>query len=534
MACAFEATASAQPVLYGVGTSFGGEPYLYRIDPTTAAAARFSNPIGFDNVHSMDFDPIGGVMYATAARSVAPGELQYVLLTIDLGSGQGTEVMSWSVGAGSVTSKVAVRASDGAIFVGYAGSGFARAIPPDLNTQPGPHSETFDFDSVGRLWWIYSEGNIFWGDPETGERNPPSYDVFVCCGVRVTSLSFKPGTDELFVVGDDGLSDVRRILYTLDRDTGGLTRIGAFSPPGGCACDLPMTALAWSADLNTPAGDPTVSLGRATLMFNDVTQPGTTTLTISTTGPPPPAGFKLGDSPMYYDLSTTAIFAEVTVCIDYSDVSYEGSGDQLVLAHFEPPSWVDRTVSRDPDNEVICARVTSLSPFAIFEPDSVADTTPPTLAVPDSLSVDATSPSGAAVTFDASATDDSGVATVQCLPASGSTFAIGTTTVSCTATDPSGNVAAATFTVTVRGAAEQIVAMLERLQHMPLDPAIRASLIAALNQCLSHPGSVLRTCARLRVFTSIVRRSAGRTTPPELAAQLIADATRIRAVLGCR
>ena len=53
------------------------------------------------------------------------------------------------------------------------------------------------------------------------------------------------------------------------------------------------------------------------------------------------------------------------------------------------------------------------------------------------------------VTFVVSATDDSGEASVVCSPPSGSLFSLGTTTVHCTATDPSGNVSTCSFTVTV-------------------------------------------------------------------------------------
>ena len=56
----------------------------------------------------------------------------------------------------------------------------------------------------------------------------------------------------------------------------------------------------------------------------------------------------------------------------------------------------------------------------------------------------------AVVTFTSPlATDNCGAATVVCTPASGSTFASGSTTVNCMATDAHGNTASSTFTVTV-------------------------------------------------------------------------------------
>jgi hypothetical protein len=81
---------------------------------------------------------------------------------------------------------------------------------------------------------------------------------------------------------------------------------------------------------------------------------------------------------------------------------------------------------------------------------TVVDTTPPELDLPDDITTEATSASGAEVTYTASADDlvDGDVA-VQCTPASGSTFALGTTLVTCTATDTRGNLASDSFTVTV-------------------------------------------------------------------------------------
>src|SRR5262249_45051119 len=84
---------------------------------------------------------------------------------------------------------------------------------------------------------------------------------------------------------------------------------------------------------------------------------------------------------------------------------------------------------------------------------TVHDTTPPTLqGVPGDITAEATSPAGAVVSF-ASPTATDAVdphPTVSCSPASGSTFPLGVTTDSCTATDASGNHSApAAFQVNV-------------------------------------------------------------------------------------
>jgi len=79
----------------------------------------------------------------------------------------------------------------------------------------------------------------------------------------------------------------------------------------------------------------------------------------------------------------------------------------------------------------------------------VGDTTSPAITVPANIIAEATESRGAVVTYDVSATDPDDAATVSCTPASGSTFLIGQTTVSCIATDTTGNKSNATFTITV-------------------------------------------------------------------------------------
>jgi probable HAF family extracellular repeat protein len=78
------------------------------------------------------------------------------------------------------------------------------------------------------------------------------------------------------------------------------------------------------------------------------------------------------------------------------------------------------------------------------------DTTPPKLQLPDDIVADATSKDGATVTYTATATDENPTdPEVSCTPPSGSTFALGETTVICTAQDRASNEAKGTFKVTV-------------------------------------------------------------------------------------
>ena len=83
-------------------------------------------------------------------------------------------------------------------------------------------------------------------------------------------------------------------------------------------------------------------------------------------------------------------------------------------------------------------------------PVTVRDITPPLLTLPASFKTEASSKLGALVIFTniaADLVDPDPV--VECEPSSGSTFPLGTITVSCTATDASGNVSGDHFLVTV-------------------------------------------------------------------------------------
>lgn len=81
---------------------------------------------------------------------------------------------------------------------------------------------------------------------------------------------------------------------------------------------------------------------------------------------------------------------------------------------------------------------------------TVSDNTPPVITCPSAIQLECTSPAGATGTFTPTATDNCGIKSTTCTPPSGSTFPIGTTTVSCSATDTSGNSSATcTSSVTV-------------------------------------------------------------------------------------
>ncbi len=78
------------------------------------------------------------------------------------------------------------------------------------------------------------------------------------------------------------------------------------------------------------------------------------------------------------------------------------------------------------------------------------DTTPPTISMLSDISDSTSDQNGKIITFTVTASDDVGVTSgPTCSPFSGSIFPVGTTTVTCTATDAAGNTNSSSFNVTI-------------------------------------------------------------------------------------
>jgi hypothetical protein len=163
---------------------------------------------------------------------------------------------------------------------------------------------------------------------------------------------------------------------------------------------------------------------------------------------------------------------------------------------------------------------------------TVADTTAPVLHVPRAITANASSPEGATVAYTATATDvvDRSPA-VSCRPASGTTFAIGTTTVLCTATDGGGNSARASFTVHVKSAVEGSRDLRRHVTGAGRGKRL-ADKVSAIQTKLAR-GNLTDACRALKAFRSEVRAQSGGSLTHTKAAALLAEAARISATLGC-
>ncbi len=144
------------------------------------------------------------------------------------------------------------------------------------------------------------------------------------------------------------------------------------------------------------------------------------------------------------------VSGSVTSCSDAGSSLIASVNVNLFTVTIQP------TIQPLPDGQytlIACATLTSAGGITLGSDVAITftiDTTAPSLSLPDNISVEATDASGSVVTYTATASDAvAGAVPVTCTPASGSTFPLGVTTVTCTASDPAGNTATGSFTVTV-------------------------------------------------------------------------------------
>ncbi|HYE31854.1 MAG TPA: right-handed parallel beta-helix repeat-containing protein [Methylomirabilota bacterium] len=170
-----------------------------------------------------------------------------------------------------------------------------------------------------------------------------------------------------------------------------------------------------------------------------------------------------------------------------------------------------------------------------------ADAPPQFTSVPGNVSIETADPLGAVVTYEAAhAADACGPVTISHSLASGSLFPIGTTTVTCTATDAAGQQVTATFTVTVTHKApptiaEQINSLIGQVAALSADRNVTGSLAAQLSVAqAAHARNNAKIAAQHLVnFERSVERLAqkGQLTAQQ-SASLLQKAQAIRAALG--
>ena len=196
----------------------------------------------------------------------------------------------------------------------------------------------------------------------------------------------------------------------------------------------------------TPASGSTFGLGDSTVTCSAVDQAGNAAETVAFT--------------VTVQDTTAPVFNPTT-----ESVTAEATGPNGAMVNFPVPTATDSvddavTVTCTPDSgsefglgnsDVTCsASDRAGNREAVSFTVTVVDTTEPVITVPDDISAEATSPGGRVVTYNATAHDTvSGSLVVSCSPVSGSLFPLNNTAVTCSASDVAGNLAEASFSVTV-------------------------------------------------------------------------------------
>jgi hypothetical protein len=131
--------------------------------------------------------------------------------------------------------------------------------------------------------------------------------------------------------------------------------------------------------------------------------------------------------------------------VSYTVTAVDASGAPVPVV-CAPPSGSGFRLGQ---SNVICTATSGSASASCTFRVTVVDTTPPVVRCPTNITANATSASGAVVTYSASASDPCGIASFDCAPPSGSTFPLGATAVTCTAVDGTGNSNSCSFTITV-------------------------------------------------------------------------------------
>src|SRR5437870_5685258 len=165
--------------------------------------------------------------------------------------------------------------------------------------------------------------------------------------------------------------------------------------------------------------------------------------------------------------------------------------------------------------------------------NAVTDAAPPSLTLPAAATTNATSSHGAVVSFIAVATDDVRPTSLICVPASGTRFAVGATTVTCTAMDAASHSTSATFTITVLSASEQLALLRTGVVALSVDPAVQQGLLDKLDAAKQSilAGQSKIACNQLSAFANQVRAQTAKAIADNT--DLLRRQDEIQAALDC-
>jgi hypothetical protein len=259
-----------------------------------------------------------------------------------------------------------------------------------LQGDPAPGGLTFDiltpgFNAVlGEFVQLDQDGNIAFGCHRLVDGRP-SFGIWHVTPTR--KLDGTPDIKPILVRGliDPAFGGGRATVSTPSISWNSGARYPVWIRVSGGTFTDAIVLYVPAVPEPTPAGsnvtvaptDATTGLQAAAITFDAVAEAGVTTLTTSAGGPTVPSAFSLGETPVFYNVTTTAVVTgPIEVRFAFNPARFPNPST-LRLLHYEGGVWRDVTTGCEPvvDN-TICGSVTSLSPFAV-----VQDVAPPTIAV---------------------------------------------------------------------------------------------------------------------------------------------------------
>jgi len=226
---------------------------------------------------------------------------------------------------------------------------------------------------------------------------------------------------------------------------------------------------------------------------------------------------------------TTDIFVyDITTNLLYQITNTPSFTEQLNDITVLPDGRI-RVVWSEHEEDGFDQRNIKSATFSLAPPD----VTPPVITPPATITANATMPAGAIVNFAVQASDNVGVVSLICVPPSGGVFPIGVTEVQCTARDAAGNTSTSGFRVRIKGAPEQILDLAIKVGTTPMPLILKVRLLTALAVAYANRSNPVEACAALSAFIQMVQVQPPSVIPAAVKAQMISDATRIKAVFGC-
>lgn len=207
----------------------------------------------------------------------------------------------------------------------------------------------FNWDTTGvqlGIYTIQAQATIVPGETDyldnTFVNGPVSVSIPVTSGQQIDLSTLALGKYTLSVMAIDGAGNIAQsmVIFNLIENT-----------PAGTNVVVPL-----SEDVS--------------LSFENVASDGSSQVAVSTIEPEPPTGFKLGEPPIYYDITTTATFSgRVRIKILYDESQFtDETSLRLMQWNQTTQAWQDVTADLDTTQNIIYGDVTSFSVFTVVEP----------------------------------------------------------------------------------------------------------------------------------------------------------------------